>query len=319
MKFTVVFEGNESVDPSFGLCFIPCPVWMRGAQELLNLHPERPNLQPGAVGRLRSLPSLCDEFKSIGTNVTVVAHPLGCGTDADLQVLLADLAAEGFIATVVTPRARRAQPTRRATAAFEPLTDAELEIIVRNISEEIAIEQEYDYTKYPADVLTELRQTFADPAAVNFPVVEKALKWKYGHINKANYPGHQRDLARKIAELWPTAGIRPGTDATDAFDRWQDLLPTGYITVCFLLHLVNPDTMPILDQHNYRSVSNHLSRAGRTVISKPAPRGYSDLLLVRDFSAAVRDHWTKVTGEPAPDAGRLDRYLMMHGKALKSR
>ena len=103
MKFTVLFQGDENRDLSFGLCFVPCPVWTRGSQELLNLHPERPDLQPGAVGRLRSLPSLCDEFKSIGTNVTVVAHPLGCGTDADLQVLLADLASEGFSASVVTP------------------------------------------------------------------------------------------------------------------------------------------------------------------------------------------------------------------------
>lgn len=104
MKFTVVFEGSESVDLSFGLCFIPVPVWMRGAQELLNLHPERPYLQPGSVKRLRALPEVQDEFKSIGTNVTVVAHPLGCGTDADLQVLLADLASEGFFASVVTPK-----------------------------------------------------------------------------------------------------------------------------------------------------------------------------------------------------------------------
>ena len=40
MHFTVVFDGHEDTDLSYGLVFVPCPVWMEGKRELANLHPE---------------------------------------------------------------------------------------------------------------------------------------------------------------------------------------------------------------------------------------------------------------------------------------
>lgn len=307
MRFTVVFSGRESSDLSFGLCFVPCPVWYRGTDELLNLNPERPDLQPGAVARLRALPSLREQFANASRTAVVVVHPEGHGTPADQQTLLADLDREGFQVTVVRP----APATGR-------LSDAEAASIITAIRCDLATyESQYDFKKYPAAVIEELRRTFAEPESVSFSAVETALKWKYGHLGKQNYPGAQRQLAVRIADLWPSVGIHPGEDPRQAFERWQKLLPTSYITACFLLHLVNPREMPILDQHNYRCVNHLLSGAGRDVKAKKIPSGYGDLLLVRDFIAEARRNWTKVTGEPAIEADRLDRYLMMHGKALK--
>jgi hypothetical protein len=112
MRFTVVFSGHESSDLSFGLCFVPCPVWYRGTDELLNLNPERPDLLPGAVARLRALPGLRDQFTTVTPTAVVVVHPDGHGTPADQQTLLDDLAREGFQVTVVRTVTTSEQPAK---------------------------------------------------------------------------------------------------------------------------------------------------------------------------------------------------------------
>lgn len=101
MHFTVSFSGPEHLDLSFGLVFVPCPVWVQGHRELLNLHPQQPQLQPGAVGRLRKLPECAEAFASAGTRVAVIAHSGGNGTPEDLAVLVDDLRLEGFQVTPV--------------------------------------------------------------------------------------------------------------------------------------------------------------------------------------------------------------------------
>jgi hypothetical protein len=47
MQFTFVFESSEGIDLSYLLCFIPCPVWKKGDFEVINLHPEYPDLKLG--------------------------------------------------------------------------------------------------------------------------------------------------------------------------------------------------------------------------------------------------------------------------------
>lgn len=96
MHFTVVFEGPEFADLSFGLVFVPVPAWVLGDRELLNLHPERAQLQPGAVRRLLSLPEVAKRPIPTGTTATVVVHPSGHGTEDDLTTLGHDLRDAGF-------------------------------------------------------------------------------------------------------------------------------------------------------------------------------------------------------------------------------
>lgn len=96
MHFTLVFSGPEQRDLSYGLVFIPCPVWVTGDREVLNLNPENPHLQSGAVARLVEQESLESLLAKGPRRCAVVIHPEGNGSEADLATLLQDLSAEGF-------------------------------------------------------------------------------------------------------------------------------------------------------------------------------------------------------------------------------
>jgi hypothetical protein len=201
------------------------------------------------------------------------------------------------------------------------LTDFETGAIVRGIEPELLrYANQYDEQKYPPAELVRLRAVFVTPESVLEPDIVAALVWKYGHTGKANFPGQQRALAARIAELWSANAMLPAQDPMDAFRRWRALLgPTSFITVCFLLHLVHPDALPILDQHNYRSVNRHLATVRPDLRVKAKPSQFEDLLLVRDFGIAVLGGWERYSNSEKPTAGILDRYLMMHGKTLKPR
>ena len=96
MRFTVVFAGAEHRDLSYGLVFVPCPVWVAGDRQVLNLHPEDPHLQPGAVARLLKAETL-EALRSEGSrHCVVVVHSGGNGSALDLAALLEDLRAAGF-------------------------------------------------------------------------------------------------------------------------------------------------------------------------------------------------------------------------------
>jgi hypothetical protein len=54
MHFTVHLRGNQTYqdDLSYGLVFIPCPAWIQGANQILNLNPERPDYRMGSIKKL---------------------------------------------------------------------------------------------------------------------------------------------------------------------------------------------------------------------------------------------------------------------------
>ena len=201
------------------------------------------------------------------------------------------------------------------------LTSAELGGIVARVEPELKRFAElYDEGKYPPGELVRLRQAFARPEAVTEADVEAAVVWKYGHTGKTNYPRQQRAVAAKIATFWPGSPIQRGQPPREAFDTWRSHLgPTSFITVCFLLHLTNPADLPILDQHNFRSVNHHLASVRPGVAAKAKPSRFEDLLMVRDFGVAVTRDWNRHSTSAPPSADTLDRYLMMHGKSLKAR
>src|SRR5262252_1357275 len=53
--------------------------------------------------------------------------------------------------------------------------------------------------------------------------------------------------------------------------------------------------------------------------NKPTPSSYADLIALRKFLNAIRCGWTGAELSAVPSEGDLDRFLMMYGKALKSR
>jgi len=201
------------------------------------------------------------------------------------------------------------------------LTESQTVAIVRKIDPEFRwYVAQYDERKYPPAELHRLRDAFARPASVSGSNIKAALVWKYGHTGKDNYPKRHLELGMRIAKLWPDNAIQPGHDPECAFQQWWELLgPSSFITVCFLLHLANPDDIPILDQHNFRSVNYHLMTGSRTRLSKAKPIRFEDLVLVRDFSKVVLRDWGKAGVGATPSASDMDRYLMMHGKEMKKR
>ena len=99
MHFTVSFSGPEHRDLSYGLVFVPSPVWVAGDREILNLHLDNPYLQRGAVARLTEREGLKPVLAE-GRRCTVVVHSEGNGSPQDLETLLEDLRAEGFSVSV---------------------------------------------------------------------------------------------------------------------------------------------------------------------------------------------------------------------------
>ena len=100
MQFTVVFQSPEGQDNSFGLVFIPCPVWVRGDDEICIPNRQNGQYELGSIRKLlNSLPKQAAVNNRTTPHVCVVTHPTGHGTAEDLKDLLTDLADEGFSAT----------------------------------------------------------------------------------------------------------------------------------------------------------------------------------------------------------------------------
>lgn len=101
MHFTVNFRSSDvyGQDYSYGLVFIPCPVWVRGASEIVNLNPEKPAYRLGSVRELLKHEHL-EDVLSDKKEAVIVVHSIGYGTVQDLQLLQNDLINEGFLVSI---------------------------------------------------------------------------------------------------------------------------------------------------------------------------------------------------------------------------
>ncbi len=99
MKFTIVFHTHESFDRSYGLVFVPSPVWIQGHREVLNLNPENPEYRLGSTRKLIQQEDILDHLAANTKECAIIIHQTGHGTAADLQMLQDDLQQEGFMVT----------------------------------------------------------------------------------------------------------------------------------------------------------------------------------------------------------------------------
>lgn len=97
MKFTIIFKSEEDSDYSYGLCFTPCPVWTKGDEWILNLHPQNPQYKLGDVKDLIQKEALVEKIKK---ECLIIVHDIGYGTFDDLKTLQQDLIKEGFIVRI---------------------------------------------------------------------------------------------------------------------------------------------------------------------------------------------------------------------------
>jgi hypothetical protein len=100
MRFTLIINSSEDRDLSYGLVFVPSPVWVQGTRQIVNLTPENPHYGRGGVKRL-----LTAERIQLGPErarrCVVVAHPDGHARADDMIELVSDLEDEDFAVTLL--------------------------------------------------------------------------------------------------------------------------------------------------------------------------------------------------------------------------
>jgi hypothetical protein len=201
------------------------------------------------------------------------------------------------------------------------LTSVELNQMIDRLAPDLrSLVEDYDDSKYPAAAYDLLIGAFKNPRDTSDGDIERALRWKYGHWRKINYPIAQLHLAERIAGVWKQFSKQNTQEPESIFGYWMAALKgtasTPYITVTFLLHLLRPDQFPIIDQHTFRAM-NWLIKGVRPEWSeRKAPRNFTDLTTYTEFFDSLHIAWQ--SRDHAPSRSDLDRGLMVFGQGLKT-
>lgn len=175
----------------------------------------------------------------------------------------------------------------------------------------------YDTKKYWPKVYASVRREFGQPSGPSRGAISDALRWKWGHLGKPGFPAAHAALIRQIQDGWSEAVVALPATTVGAFDELNARFgPKRFITVAFLLHLLRPFEVPIVDQHNFRAVNSLIRQVRPDWQLKAMPSRYRDLETVAMFMAAVLKAWQQSMPVSAPSGRRLDKFLMMYGKAI---
>jgi hypothetical protein len=167
----------------------------------------------------------------------------------------------------------------------------------------------YDDTKYPEKVYQDIVAAFSKKTPENGHI-ENAMKWKWGHWGKNNYPQRHKDLIDKIKQEWSSYIKANCHEACETFYFWSNKLGKPrqrYITVAFITHLIHPDSVPIIDQHNYRAMLHLLRVAGRNPRNKKKPSNWEDIMNMEMFLSMLSYQLKKQKRD-------VDKFLMMYGR-----
>lgn len=204
----------------------------------------------------------------------------------------------------------------------ELLSDAEAWQIAKAIRPRLAgYASQYDTKKYWPEVYERVRQEFLQPTTVAPGTLRDALLWKYGDLGKPAIPPNHEKLISQLQRGWPAAVATIPNAPKEALVALNQAFggKTRFITFAFLLHLLHPSKVPIIDQHNFRAVNALMAGVRPAWISKARPSQYVDIELVADFMKAVLAAWVLRAPETAPSEREFDKFLMMYGKAIKVR
>jgi len=195
----------------------------------------------------------------------------------------------------------------------EPIKPAEWQRVLSEVKATYTSHLErYSHKKYPAREYESFKNTFS--VLAEKVDLSAALLWKWGHWGKDNYPFKQKLLISKIESLWPVFrdwALSSGDQFTpEATFQWWDkrLGKLRYITCAYLTHLIHPQQVPIIDQHNFRGM-NHLRQ---TPSAKKKPSNWCDIVRLKHFLLEASERYQRPETE-------FDKYLMMYGRALKPR
>jgi hypothetical protein len=201
-----------------------------------------------------------------------------------------------------------------------PLSDAEASQLVKAIMprfREFVIL--YDTKKYWPEVYQGVRRQFRHPVRVNPVAIRDALLWKYGHLGKPAIPPAHEVLISEVQTAWRATARRLPPTPQEAFGVLDRRFggKTRFITVAFLLHLLHPRTVPIIDQHNFRAFNSLLLSVRPSWQVRKHPSTYTDIARLSAFMDALLKAWSRQSPRSVPRPRELDLFLMMYGKAIK--
>lgn len=183
-----------------------------------------------------------------------------------------------------------------------------------NISKEIIkhkdLEEKYNYNLYPKKNYDLFKNVFSSLSKDNNQIFD-ALRWKWGHWNKKNFPKSHKTLIKEIQKEWQQfvkCKERHCPQAT--FNWWKEKLRKNsrYITTAYITHLVHSEKgIVIIDQHNFRAMNFFLKNALPQWKHNKRPSKWSDIQILSSFSKSVCE-------ELKWDASKLDRILMIYGR-----
>lgn len=197
------------------------------------------------------------------------------------------------------------------------LTESESKKIVLEISPVFQVHlKKFSAGKYPDEDYDRFLKDFAAPATVGASSIKDALLWKYGHWNKTNFPERHDMLIRRIADLWPDLVAKPPVTPSAAFTYLHMTSGVPYVSSAFLVHLLFPKEIPIIDQHNFRAMNHFVTWARPAWTYKKTPSNYGDLVNLKAFMREILENWSSVA-HVLPSERDLDKFLMAYGKAIK--
>lgn len=170
----------------------------------------------------------------------------------------------------------------------------------------------YDVNRYPQPVYDQLKQQFRDPGAVPTDDIEAALRWKYARPQPRPLPGPLVKTIRRLADRWQQMLAIDERDHAARIESLKDpeQPANDFVSRAFLVHLVTPKTVPIIDRYNHRAVRWYLGTVRNEFALGGLPQQFDDLELIRSFMHQVIAAW----GKNAPNMIMLDRFLMVFGK-----
>lgn len=197
---------------------------------------------------------------------------------------------------------------------MEILVDRDKQIITEKIdcffSELI---QKYEAGKYDELEYQRLLRIFQQPAQVGTRDIEDVLAWKYGKtrenlLKKRNYTS----VISLFQNNWQDYIEKEITSGEEAFIYWQKKIGTSFISVAFMVHLLFPNEIPIVDQHTFRGARYFLELVNFNHNIKQAPNSLSEIHMLNKFVHVFSERLGKSLRE-------FDKYLMMFGKHVAPR
>ena len=176
--------------------------------------------------------------------------------------------------------------------------------------------KQYDEKKYPPKIYNSAKINFSTFAA-DEETIKLALEWKWGHVEKPNYPGTHKQLIKQIVSEWENF-INSNHDKKSPdknFEWWKNKLgsksSTRFITIAFITHLIHSGEIPIIDQHNYRALNFFTNNLSLSNSFKKRPSNWNDIIKLKEFTDTILPHLHNKNPQD------FDKFLMMFGKSIK--